>query len=147
MIKTFRGILTQDSNHITNQVRIRLSTMRGEIGYVIRKFQIINKDPRDLAAECIGKVFTVKQDTVTDTIDFSDSTLLAVSYFTNSDNPAYVADNIVIFDAVKFNQDIYLTIHSDHDDKDANYYLELEQFKLDLNEATVATLKDMRGTN
>jgi hypothetical protein len=26
-----------------------------------------------------------------------------------------------------------------------NYYLELEQVKLDLNEATVATLKDMRG--
>ena len=28
-----------------------------------------------------------------------------------------------------------------------NYYIELEQVKLDLSEATVATLKDMRGTN
>jgi hypothetical protein len=26
-----------------------------------------------------------------------------------------------------------------------NYYIELEKVKLDLNEATVATLKDMRG--
>ena len=26
-----------------------------------------------------------------------------------------------------------------------NYYIELEQVKLDLNEATVATLKDMRA--
>ena len=29
--------------------------------------------------------------------------------------------------------------------KTMNYYIELEQVKLDLNEATVATLKDMRG--
>jgi hypothetical protein len=29
--------------------------------------------------------------------------------------------------------------------EDCNYYLELEQIKLDLNQSTVATLKDMRG--
>ena len=44
-----------------------------------------------------------------------------------------------------FNQDIYIT----HVDSDAsapiNYYIELEQIKLDLNENTVATLKDIRN--
>ena len=142
MIKSFRGIMTHE-----DQVTIRLGTKRGEIGYMIRKFQLISKDPRDLAAECIAKIFTVEQDAVTDVIDFSDSTLLAVSYFSNSDNPAYTADNIIIFDHVKVNQDIYVTMYSDHDDKNCNYYIELEQVKLSLNEATVATLKDMRGTN
>jgi len=142
MIKSFRGILATGE-----QETIRLGTIRGEIGYMIRKFQLINKDPRDLAAECIGKVFTVKQDSVTDVIDFSDSSLLAVSYFTNSDNPAYSSDSVIIFDNVKFNQDIYLTMYSDHDDKNCNYYIELEQVKLSLDEATVATLKDMRGSN
>ena len=141
MMKSFRGILTHEE-----QVTIRLGTIRGEVGYMIRKFQLINKDPRDLPAECIAKIFTVKQDAVTDVIDFSDMTLLAVSYFTNSDNPAYASDSVIIFDSVKVNQDIYVTMYSDHDDKNCNYYLELEQFKLDENEATVATLKDMRGS-
>ena len=44
-----------------------------------------------------------------------------------------------------FNQDIYVT-HTDVLGAGAcNYYIELEQFKLDLSENTVATLKDIRN--
>ena len=51
---------------------------------------------------------------------------------------------ITIFDNTIVNQDIYIT-HSDIvGTTPCNYYLELEQVKLDLNENTVATLKDIR---
>ena len=42
-----------------------------------------------------------------------------------------------------FNQDIYITCYST--DNKINYYIELEQVPLSKDEATVATLKDMRG--
>ena len=46
-----------------------------------------------------------------------------------------------------FNQDIYIA-HKDYNSgEEINYHLELEQIRLDLNEATVATLKDMRATS
>ena len=41
-----------------------------------------------------------------------------------------------------FNQDIYVT---NYGSGAMNYYIELEQIKLDLNENTVATLKDIRN--
>ena len=45
-----------------------------------------------------------------------------------------------------FNQDIYITHTNLHADAGpVNYYIELEQIKLDLNENTVATLKDIRN--
>ena len=44
-----------------------------------------------------------------------------------------------------FNQDIYLTHLESQGSSAVNYYLELEQIKLDLNENTVATLKDIRN--
>ena len=39
----------------------------------------------------------------------------------------------------------YITLQDTQNAGGSNYYIELEQIKLDLNEATVATLKDMRG--
>ena len=44
-----------------------------------------------------------------------------------------------------FNQDIYITLRCHNAAADVNYYIELEQVKLDLNENTVATLKDIRN--
>jgi len=54
---------------------------------------------------------------------------------------------VVIFDNEVFNQDIYIT-YTDNgggSNEDINYYIELEQIKLDLSENTVATLKDIRN--
>ena len=50
-----------------------------------------------------------------------------------------------MFDHVKVNQDIYISHHNADGTSSCNYYIELEQMKLNLDEATVATLKDMRG--
>ena len=66
------------------------------------------------------------------------------------DNPAshYPASSAgIVFDNEKFNQDIYVTCKDISDGEKCNYYIELEQSKLDLNEQTVATLKDIRNNN
>ena len=53
---------------------------------------------------------------------------------------------MLFFDKMVFNQDIYVT-HTDNSSAGfINYYIELEQIKLDTNANTVATLKDMRNT-
>ena len=144
MIKSFRGQLAD-----TEVDTIRLSTNKGEIGYTIKKFQAMPEDPGSAVGEHTVQLFSVKpaDDPYTSTtIDFENPLLLGVvSLSTHSGNLLY--NEVIIFDNVTFNQDIFIT----HTDRAAsascNYYLELEQVKLDLNEATVATLKDMRGSN
>ena len=44
-----------------------------------------------------------------------------------------------------FNQDIYVTMKDSSTGESCNYYIELEQMKLNLDEQTVATLKDIRN--
>jgi len=139
-LKTFRGLIADG-----DQDTVLLHTNDESIGYRIVKFQIISNDPNSVAAESVMKVYKVSQSSVTDKFDFSDNTLLAGAYFSNSDNPAYTADMQVIFDQEIFNQDIYVTCHSALNTEPCNYYIELEQVKLDLNENTVATLKDIRN--
>ena len=140
MIKTFRGLLADG-----DQATIRLSTNQGLIGYKIVKFQLIANAPGTVNYEHIVQIFSEKQDAVDGIINFDSPLLLASAYLeggtstTNTDNVSVIFDNRII------NQDIYVT-HSDVEGTNkVNYYIELEQLKLNLNEATVATLKDMRG--
>jgi len=80
-------------------------------------------------------------------VDFSDNTLLAAAQLgIHANFGVYPLSTIVIFDNEIFNQDIYVTHENDHaDNAPCNYYIELEQIKLDLSESTVATLKDVRN--
>jgi len=149
MIKSFRGLLADGE-----QETIRLSTNNGMIGYKIKKFEII---PEKLyvsgSAEHIIKIYSVEQldaagaPVVDGDIDFDNSLLLGVAAINNnSAGYQYPITTTIVFDNVTVNQDIYVT-HIDTVSSDAcNYYIELEQIKLDLSEATVATLKDMRGS-
>jgi len=57
---------------------------------------------------------------------------------------AYPDDLNVVFDQEIFNQDIYVTQQC-LQSGDVNYYIELEQVKLNVDESTVATLKDIRN--
>jgi len=142
-IKTFRAkmaLFTQDT--------ISLHTNNGSTGYRIKKFEIIPEAPGGSSSvEHVLKIYSVAQTGTPDaTVDMSDNTLLAVAYLENRAN-ASSATNIIIFDNMVFNQDIYVTA-ADTDGAatvPANYYIELEQVKLDLNENTVATLKDIRN--
>jgi len=143
MIKSFRGLLASGG-----QVTIRLGTIRGEVGYRIKKFQIMAQQPGTQGSELTGKIYIYSQDSVDSLIDFSNSELLGVGYQEHNSATNSQESLIVIFDNTVFNQDIFITAFDDGGSSLAtNYYLELEQVKLDVNEATVATLKDMRGTN
>jgi len=141
MIKSFRGQLADGG-----QDTIRLSTNNGLTGYRIKKFQVIDDEPGEYEVEIVAKLYTTEQGTINNTINFADPGLLGVVFYANQGNQAIVSSEVVIFDSVAINQDIFVTAsETPGSGAKINYYLELEQIKLDLNEATVATLKDMRG--
>lgn len=147
MIKTFRNKIIDEEKQ-----KIRLSSNNGLTGYKISNFVAIGNDPGAKTYEVLLKIFTTDPGTSTPdgTIDFGDPTLVAVLYYLN--NPA--TDNLselqVVNDKITFNQDLFITCHDSHNspttaDVHTNYQLELEQVKLSKDEATVATLKDMRA--
>jgi len=141
MIKTFRGLLADDSIET-----IALHTNDGKTGYRIVKFQLIPNKPGSSEAEHIVKIFKTIQTSTSSEIDFSDQTLLGAGYMNNdtagADN-AFVPT--VLFDNEIFNQDISITHRIRNGTGSINYYIELEQLSLDLNEATVATLQSIRN--
>jgi len=136
MIKTFRGLIAAGLQDI-----IVLHTNNGSIGYRIVKFQTIGPD-NNSTFENILKIYKISQTTIDVNIDFSDNTLLAATLTEGSSASGVTGFKPVIFDQEIFNQDIYIT---NAGTASINYYLELEQFKLDVNENTVTTLKDIRN--
>ena len=140
MIKTFRGLMADDT-----QDTIVLHTNDGSTGYRIVKFQLMAQNLGSQEYQNVVKIYSVSQSSSTATVDFSDNTLLAAAYYEGNQATGYIEDLQVIFDNIVFNQDIYLTHKDDDAGQPVNYYLELEQVKLDLGENTVATLKDIRN--
>jgi len=143
-IKSFRGLIAERSVDT-----IPLHTNDGSTGYKITKLQVMANQPGNVDHEFVIKVYSIPQGTppALDTIDFSDNTLLAAAYLkTESGGSSGVYTDIVIFDNITFNQDIYVTCVDNSGATEAcNYYIELEQVKLSLDENTVATLKDIRN--
>jgi len=129
------------------QDTIVLHTNDGSIGYRINKLQTIVNVPGTVNHENVLKIYKVSQTSIDGVIDFSDNTLLGMAFDSGSASSVnYPDDSVIIFDSEIFNQDIYIT-QSDVSGNSAvlNYYIELEQFALDLSESTVATLKDIRN--
>jgi len=145
MIKTFRGIL-RDGAYDT----IRLSTKQGKIGYRIVTFGVFPAVP-DGSHETLTKIYSVASENVTTptlTVDFSDGNLLGAAWYAfegsgSSQSTGYLN---VVFDNMIFNQDIYIANKCGQGSA-MNYYLELEVMNLNDNEATVSTLKDIRGSS
>ena len=138
-IKSFRGKLANDT-----QETISLHTNNGSVGYKIKKFEVMQSTDDDIEATL--KIYTVRQTAQTNSIDFSDNTLIAAAYYSSSSSSQiYPEDKNIIFDNVTFNQDIYITLRCHNVAGDMNYHIELEQVKLALDENTVATLKDIRN--
>jgi len=144
MMKSFRGLIAHDTIQT-----IRLSTNTGLTGYKIRKLQIFPQLPNSTSTEATFQVYSVKPSATSDEVNFDDPLLLAMAYYSaSSSSESYPDDLTVIFDNTTINQDIYLTMRNvQSGNNNVNYYLELEQIKLEQNEAAVATLKDMRGSN
>jgi len=139
VVKTFRGLLADGG-----QDRIRLSTMKGKVGYKIVKFQAIANLPGTTAQESIIKIYKTSQSTIDATIDFTDSELLGVVLWQLSNNINYPLSETIIFDNQIFNQDIYLTHTDTESTQKCNYYLELEIIPLDDKGAEYTTVKDLR---
>jgi len=142
---TFRGRLA-----IGTQDKLRLSTNNGKTGYKITKFEVIPQNPGDATAEAITKIFTTNQTgSIGSTVDFTDSDLIAVSYYQsvpvhNSSAGQAVSKNI-IFDNAVINQNVFVTVDDATGNTDEiNYYIELERMTLDEVESTMLTLKSLR---
>ena len=142
--KSFKGLIADGDTE-----QIRLSTNNGLTGYKITKFELFPYAPGGSGtdSEHTVQIWSVDPETVDIVTSFNAPQLLAAGMMAVSSsgvsNPSILH---VVFDNVTINQDIFIC----HKDSTAsaepiNYYIELEQVKLDLNEATVATLKDMRG--
>ena len=141
MIKTFRGLIADGA-----QDTIPLRSNDGSTGYRVVKFELMGQEPGIINYESIVKIYKVAQTLpTTGTIDFSDQTLLGAAYLEGHDEHAYPETLSVIFDREIFNQDIYITHKEVKSANPVNYYLELEQIKLNLDENTVATLKNLKN--
>ena len=140
-IKSFRGKIANGGIDT-----VVLHTNNGSIGYIIKSLRVIGSDPINNEDEGVIKVYTVPQTAATSTVDFSDQTLLAVGVWTSrATSRSYPLNENIYFDNMTFNQDIYITCVEGGTGNALNYYIELEQVKLDLNDNTVATLKDIRN--
>ena len=139
MIKSFRGLIADDA-----QDRIYLSTNTGTIGYRIVKLEIMPSKVSVAHTNAVVQIFS-RDDNVapSTTIDFSDNTLLAAARYLDRVNVEM--SQATIFDNDVFNQDIYVKYKDADAATEINYYIELEEVKLDLNASTVVTLKDMRN--
>ena len=121
--------------------RIKLSTIKGKVGYKITKFQVIGSSPAGITIEAVVKIY--KKSKVPDfIIDFTDSDLLAAVFYENHQNVVADGENVIIFDNEMFNQDIYINCSTIADD--INYYIELERINLSDLETTKLTLQSIR---
>ena len=141
-IKTFRGQVPMGL-----QNTLHLSTSDGLTGYRIHKFEIISTAPGvGSHAEVVAKIFSTSQTTISGTIDFNDTDLLAAVFYQDRIETGSSSSSDIILDRETFNQDIFVTME---DIAGAtvpfNFYIELEQFKIDLNASTFHTLKNIRS--
>jgi hypothetical protein len=145
MIKTFRGLLGNGA-----QERIRLQHIDGKTGYRIRFFGVMANLPGTQSFEGVTKVYSIKQTVIDGVVDFSEQTLLGASFYRENATSTAPLSQVLIFDRVTFNQDIFIT-HKDVSEHGLNlpinYYMELETISLDDIEATAVILKNFRNTN
>ena len=139
VVKTFRGVLADEG-----QDRIRLSTIKGKVGYRLISLKTIPILPGTAQVESIIKIYKTYQSTVDASVDFTDSDLMAVNYTTMLDSPNTQGNTIIIVDTEVVNQDIYVTAFDADGTFSMSYVIELEVVPLDDAVAEYTTLKDMR---
>ena len=140
-IITFKGKL-----NIGTEEKINLSTNNGLTGYRISKFEIISSTPHAADVALVAKVRLTSDPNIGPAVDFSDTDLMAVNTYEDKASSNYPTHETIIFDRETFNQDVFVTMaDADSNTTPANYYLELETFKLDLNESTYHTIKNIRS--
>jgi hypothetical protein len=144
-IKSFRGIIADGGTE-----KINLRTKEGKIGYTINKFDLFPHRPGETShVESVMQIFNMEpSETITTTnpiVNFADLNLLGAAYLTDEVNNASGPLQVVIFDNVIFNQNIFITHTDTAGSAKCNYYLELKQVTLSDNESTMATLQSIRS--
>ena len=141
VVKTFRGILGDNT-----QDRIRLGTIKGKVGYRIKKLQVMPQN-FNVTEEFSITVWKVEQSSMATSFDFTDANLLAAAYFEQASGSTESATTgTVIFDNEIFNQDIYIgNSPAVTGNTFINYYLELEIVPLTEQGAEYTTIKDLRS--
>jgi hypothetical protein len=138
---TFKGQLPIDVEE-----KIHLSTNDGLTGYRINKFQIMSSNPGNGSHELVGKIRLTADPNVGPTVNLSDPDVLAACYHTDLGNANVATSDSIILDQETFNQNIFVQIgDATGGTSPANFYIELEKFKLDLNTSTFHTLKNIRS--
>jgi len=141
MIKTFRGKILDG-----NQDTILLHTNDGSTGYRIVKFQVMPFLTGSGANEAMVSIWKTIQSSPPQSIDFTDNKLLGAFFFLRDQGVVAIMSDTVIFDNEIFNQDIYVNYaDAQGSTGEMNYYIELEQVRLNLDENTVATLKNLKN--
>ena len=140
-IKSFRGLMVDGAIDT-----IMLHTNNGATGYRIVKLELFPAKFGNFDQKSTVTIFKTPQTTATNVVDFSDNELLAASCLSTDNSEANPLNLTTVFDNEIFNQDIFICHKDAHaDNNPVNYYIELEQIKLSLDENTVATLKDIRN--
>ena len=140
-IKSFRGLMVDGAIDT-----IMLHTNNGATGYRIVKLELFPAKFGNFDQKSTVTVFKIPQTTATNVVDFDDQTLVAASCLSTDNSENHPLNTTTVFDNEIFNQDIDVCHQDAHgDSRDINYYIELEQIKLSLDENTVATLKDIRN--
>ena len=137
---SFRGTLD-----IGVQQKINLATLNGKTGYKINKFQIMSESPGSGSVEFVCKIYSKTQTDFPATVLFTETDLLAVSYYQDNSNEYYPSSVDVIFDNEIFNQNITIyCADAAGGTKRCNYYIELETISLTDVQSTQLTLKNLR---
>ena len=141
MNKSFRGLITDGE-----QQEIRLSTNNGLTGYKIVIFQVLPTNTTSGTNEAMVSIWKSAQDSAPQDVEFSSPLLIGAAFYLRDQATVASTSETIIFDNETFNQNIFVN-YSDAQGSTGvmNYYIELEQVTLSKDEATVATLKDMRA--
>jgi len=121
-VHSFRGLLGSGG-----QDEISLERSNANLAYRIIKFQIIPNTPGTGSdSELVTKIYKVSQSSVTNTVDFSESALLAVAYYQDNTGGGGMVDKI-IFDNTLFSRNIFVTFAVVGGSQSSNYYIEIEE--------------------
>jgi len=123
---SFRGLLADGK-----QGKIRIQGSVGSIAWRITKFEILSEDPFQSTVKHVVKIWREQQSSFDDSVDFTDDELLAAATLNEApggeDQAGY---GTVIFDNALFVRNVYVTNNEGHNNKAANYYIELEEVKV-----------------
>ena len=128
-VHSFRGLLGDGG-----QDEINLERSNVNLAYRIIKLQLFPSAPGVTAQESVVKVYKEKQDSITGTVDFTDTNLLGAAY---QRSPAsvgtasgYSTTIFTIFDNNLFSRNIFVTHDDNFQNLACNYYIELEEVKV-----------------